>query len=160
MLAPCMTVLSTSKNAADVGSSGWLSAASTSAAAAAASPASAERCWRFSTRGRSGGGTSFRLAIKGPGHAGSKSALWKYPAMAPPATLPAGPATDVADLLTQAAEESPERLAVVEAGGRRMSWRELDDEVGRLATGLGAAGVVAGHRVMIAMGNRIEFVSS
>ena len=84
--------------------------------------------------------------------------MWKYPAMAP--ALPVGPATDVADLLTQAAEESPDRLALVEAGGRRMSWQQLEDEVGRLATGLGAAGIVAGHRVMIAMGNRIEFVSS
>ena len=47
MLAPCMTVLSTSKNAADVGSTGWSSATSTSAAAAAASPASVERCRRL-----------------------------------------------------------------------------------------------------------------
>jgi long-chain acyl-CoA synthetase len=85
--------------------------------------------------------------------------LWKYPAMAPAAGFPAGPATDVADLLAQAAEESPERLALVEAGGRSVTWRELEDEVGRLATGLGAAGVVAGYRVMVVMGNRIEFVS-
>ena len=50
MLAPCMTVLSTSKNAAATGSSGGVSADSTSAAAAAASPASTERSWRL--RGR------------------------------------------------------------------------------------------------------------
>ena len=37
--------------------------------------------------------------------------------------------------------------------------RELEDEVARVATGLGAAGVVAGHRVLVAMGNRIEFVT-
>ena len=67
--------------------------------------------------------------------------MWKYPAMA---AVPAGPATDVADLLAQAAAESPDRLALAEAGGRRMTWAELDDEVGRLATGLGAAGIVAG----------------
>ena len=42
-----MTVLSTSKNAADVGSAGVASAVSTSAAAAAASPARVERCCRF-----------------------------------------------------------------------------------------------------------------
>ena len=48
MLAPCITVLSTSKNAAAVGSAGVARAVSTSAAAAAASPARAERCWRFS----------------------------------------------------------------------------------------------------------------
>ena len=50
MLAPCITVLSTSKNAAAVGSSGTSSAASTAADAAAASPAMVER-WRRS-RGR------------------------------------------------------------------------------------------------------------
>jgi long-chain acyl-CoA synthetase len=71
-----------------------------------------------------------------------------------------GPATDVADLLTRAAAEDPERLAIVESGGRRITWGELEDEVGRLATGLGSAGIVAGHRVMVVLGNRIEFVSA
>ena len=69
-------------------------------------------------------------------------------------------ATDVADLLVRAAAENPDKLALVEAGGRSITWAELEDEVGRLATGLGAAGVVAGHRVMIVMGNRLEFVAS
>ena len=48
MLAPCITVLSTSKNAAAVGSAGVERAVSTSAADAAASPASTERCCRSS----------------------------------------------------------------------------------------------------------------
>ena len=74
--------------------------------------------------------------------------------------MAAGPATDVADLLVQAAAEDPDRLAIVESGGRRVTWGELDDEVGRIATGLGAAGIVAGHRVMVVLGNRIEFVST
>src|SRR4051812_40324760 len=73
---------------------------------------------------------------------------------------PAARATDVADLLAQAAAESPERLAIVESGGRRVTWGELEEEVGRLATGLGAAGIVAGHRVLISIGNRIEFVTT
>ena len=81
--------------------------------------------------------------------------MWKYPSMAPAAR-----ATDVADLLAQAAAESPERLAICESGGRRVTWGELEDEVGRLATGLGAAGIVAGHRVLMAIGNRIEFVTT
>lgn len=68
--------------------------------------------------------------------------------------------TDLADLVADAAAESPDRLALVEAGGRSLTWAELDDEVGRIATGLGAAGVVAGHRVLIAVGNRIEFVTT
>jgi long-chain acyl-CoA synthetase len=71
-----------------------------------------------------------------------------------------GPATDVADLLTRASAEDPDRLAIVESAGRRVTWGELEDEVGRLATGLGTAGIVAGHRVMVVLGNRIEFVSA
>ncbi len=75
--------------------------------------------------------------------------------------LPPSPvARDVAELVTAAAVESPDRLAVVEAGGRSVTWAELDDEVGRIATGLGAAGIVAGMRVMLVLGNRIEFVTT
>lgn len=68
--------------------------------------------------------------------------------------------TDVSELVTIAAEESPERLAVVEAGGRSLTWLELEDEVARVATGLGGLGALAGHRVMLVMGNRLEFVTS
>ncbi|MCW2766843.1 MAG: AMP-dependent synthetase and ligase [Nocardioides sp.] len=68
--------------------------------------------------------------------------------------------TDVADLVEAAAAESPDKLALVEAGGRSLTWSQLEDEVGRIATGLGAAGLVAGYRVMVAMGNRIEFVTT
>lgn len=67
---------------------------------------------------------------------------------------------DVADLVAAAAAESPDKLAVVEAGGRSMTWAELDDEVGRVATGLGSAGIVAGHRVVLVAGNRLEFVAT
>ena len=75
-----------------------------------------------------------------------------------PATSPA--MHDLADLVTEAAAESPDKLAVVEAGGRSLTWAELDDEVGRVATGLAAAGMVAGYRVLLAVGNRIEFVTT
>ena len=67
---------------------------------------------------------------------------------------------DVASLVAIAAVENPDKLAVVEAGGRSVTWAELDDEVGRVATGLGAAGIVAGFRVMIAISNRIEFITT
>ena len=67
---------------------------------------------------------------------------------------------DVADLVAEAAAERPDGLAVVEAGGRSVTWAQLEDEVARIATGLGKAGVVAGHRVMIALPNRLEFVTS
>ncbi len=68
----------------------------------------------------------------------------------------AGPAV----LLAEAAREHPDKLALVESGGRSLTWAELDDQVGRVATGLAAAGVVAGYRVVVVMGNRLEFVTT
>ena len=68
---------------------------------------------------------------------------------------------NLAELLGRAAQESPDRVALVEAaGGRRITWAELDAEVDRVAQGLSAAGLVAGHRVLVALGNRIEFVTT
>ncbi len=67
---------------------------------------------------------------------------------------------DVSSLVAEAAADRPEALAVVEAAGRSVTWAELEDEVARLATGLGAAGLVAGQRVLMAVGNRIEFVTT
>src|SRR3954469_9050460 len=67
---------------------------------------------------------------------------------------------DVAELVASAAAEGPARVAVVEAGGRSLTWAELEDEVGRIATGLAAVGIVGGHRVLLAVGNRIEFVTT
>ena len=70
-------------------------------------------------------------------------------------------ATDVADLARcrpRPRTPTGSRSSRPAVGG--VTWAELDDEVGRLATGLGAAGIVAGHRVMIALGNRIEFVTT
>ena len=67
---------------------------------------------------------------------------------------------DVSSLVAEAAADRPDMLAVVEAGGRSVTWGELEDEVARVATGLGAAGLVAGQRVLLALGNRIEFVAA
>jgi len=64
----------------------------------------------------------------------------------------------VADLLGLAALESPDKLALVETAGRSLTWARLEDEVGRVATGLGDAGILAGHRVAIVTANRLEFV--
>lgn len=69
-----------------------------------------------------------------------------------------GTVQGVADLLALAALESPGKLALVEAGGRSLTWGQLDEEVGRVATGLAEAGILAGHRVAIATSNRLEFV--
>ncbi|MDX6360813.1 MAG: long-chain acyl-CoA synthetase, partial [Nocardioidaceae bacterium] len=69
--------------------------------------------------------------------------------------------SNVAQLLGIAAEREPERIALVEAtSGRRVTWRELDDLVDAVAEGLSRAGMVAGYRVVIAVGNRIEFVAA
>jgi long-chain acyl-CoA synthetase len=68
---------------------------------------------------------------------------------------------NLAELLGRAAQESPDRVALVEAaGGRRVTWAELDAEADRVAHGLGALGLVAGHRVLVAVGNRVEFVTA
>ncbi len=61
--------------------------------------------------------------------------------------------------MVSAAAECPDRLALVEVGGRSLTWAQLDEEVGRVATGLGRAGLVAGMRAMIVLGNRLEFVT-
>jgi long-chain acyl-CoA synthetase len=67
---------------------------------------------------------------------------------------------DLAELVAEAAAEHPDRLALVEAGGRSLTWSGLEGEVARIATGLGAAGIVGGHRVLLAVGNRLEFVTT
>ena len=68
--------------------------------------------------------------------------------------------TGLADLVASGAADHPGTVVLTEASGRSRSWAELDEEVGRCAAGLGAAGMVAGYRVMIALGNRIEFVAA
>jgi long-chain acyl-CoA synthetase len=72
--------------------------------------------------------------------------------------MPRMPAHDVSSLVAEAALDRPDMLAIVESGGRSVTWAQLEEEVARVATGLGAAGLVAGQRVLITMGNRIEFV--
>ncbi|MBO0845752.1 MAG: AMP-binding protein [Nocardioides sp.] len=67
---------------------------------------------------------------------------------------------DVSTLVAEAALDRPDALAVVESGGRSVTWAQLEEEVARVATGLGAAGIVAGQRVLLAIGNRIEFITT
>ena len=70
------------------------------------------------------------------------------------------PRNDVSTFVAEAAADVPERQALVESGGRTLTWAGLEDEVARIATGLGAHGIRAGQRVMIVVGNRIEFVTA
>src|SRR5919112_2395815 len=67
----------------------------------------------------------------------------------------------LAELLTRAAVEAPDRVALVEpVSGRRVTWSALADEVDRVASGLDRMGLVAGYRVVIALPNRIELVTT
>src|SRR5262245_60336809 len=68
--------------------------------------------------------------------------------------------TLVADLVSLAAAREGSRTALVEASGRRLTWADVEDEVARLATGLGDAGMVAGQRVALVLGNRVELVTT
>jgi long-chain acyl-CoA synthetase len=70
------------------------------------------------------------------------------------------PRNDISAFVAEAAADVPERQALVESGGRSLTWAALEDEVARIATGLGARGIRAGQRVMIVVGNRIEFVTT
>ncbi|MBM7791278.1 AMP-binding protein [Tenggerimyces flavus] len=68
-------------------------------------------------------------------------------------------AVNLADLVRQAAKDAPERAALI-AGDRRVTWSELDRAVDALAAGLAAQGVVAGHRVAVALPNGIDLVTA
>ncbi len=69
--------------------------------------------------------------------------------------------SNVADLLARAARVEPDRIALSEAAtGRSVTWAALDRLADQVAYGLVGAGLVAGYRVMIATGNRIEFVAA
>jgi non-ribosomal peptide synthetase component F len=68
---------------------------------------------------------------------------------------------NVAELVADAREHAPDAVALVEPEtGRELTWSELDVAVDRIAGGLSGLGLVAGYRVMIALANRIEFVTT
>ena len=126
---------------------------STSAAAAAASPASVERWRRFGgVRGRSGG--AFTRSAYGSADAATSSTC-RCVGCPPCRRRTTSPRWSV-----QPRPSSPTGSHSSRPSGRSLTWAELEDEVGRVATGLGAAGIVAGYRVMIVIGNRIEFVTT
>jgi long-chain acyl-CoA synthetase len=66
---------------------------------------------------------------------------------------------NLSELVIQAAARSPEGTALVDAdGGATVTWAELEDAVARCAAGLAGHGLVAGNRVALAVGNRVELV--
>jgi long-chain acyl-CoA synthetase len=64
---------------------------------------------------------------------------------------------NVAHFLAESARHGPEAPGLV-FGERRWTYRELDRETGRLATGLARLGLRAGDRLCLHLGNRPEFV--
>ncbi|CAN5456246.1 acyl-CoA synthetase [soil metagenome] len=64
---------------------------------------------------------------------------------------------NVGDMLTRTAWRSPGREAVVD-GARRLSYRELNEEVNRFAHALLAAGYGRGDVLALACGNSVEFL--
>ncbi|RNE90109.1 AMP-binding protein [Marichromatium sp. AB31] len=64
----------------------------------------------------------------------------------------------VGDCLRRLAETRPDGLALVDRGrDARLDWRGLDARVDRLAAGLLELGFVAGDRIAVCTGNRIEW---
>jgi long-chain acyl-CoA synthetase len=66
---------------------------------------------------------------------------------------------NLAELVSHAAERAPDDPAIADAT-RTLTWSELNHEVHAVASGLASMGLVAGARVLIAVGNRMEFVTS
>lgn len=66
---------------------------------------------------------------------------------------------NVDELLRRQAAAQPGSVALI-AGDERLTWAELDDLVERLASGFSGLGVVAGHRVAIAVRNGVPFVAA
>src|SRR5690348_48884 len=65
-------------------------------------------------------------------------------------------AANVADLVRAAAAAEPDKPALID-GERRISWRELDEQVDRLAAALQASGRAARERIGVLLPNSIEF---
>jgi len=80
--------------------------------------------------------------------------------VAPGDVRDAGTATNLSDLLSGWALQQPGTVALVDAVGprRTLTWAELDRRVDAVAAGLGAAGLLAGHRLALLGRNSAAFV--
>ncbi len=68
----------------------------------------------------------------------------------------AEPVHTVADLVTRAAERAGDRPALL-AGPASLTWAELDALVDRAASALRRLGLVAGDRIVLQLGNSVDF---
>lgn len=62
----------------------------------------------------------------------------------------------VADLVVRAAERTPDKAALV-SGTSTLSWAELDDLVDRAASALRGLGLAPGDRIVLQLGNSVDF---
>ncbi|HMD57694.1 MAG TPA: AMP-binding protein [Solirubrobacteraceae bacterium] len=69
-----------------------------------------------------------------------------------------GRPSSLVEMLHTSVEREDAGTALVEVGGRRLSYLELWERAARVAGGLGAAGVERGDRVAIRMANGIDWV--
>jgi long-chain acyl-CoA synthetase len=60
-------------------------------------------------------------------------------------------------MLRASVDKSPESEAIVEAGGERVTYRELWDRAARIAGGLRNLGIERGDRVAVRLGNGLEW---
>ncbi len=68
-------------------------------------------------------------------------------------------AANLAELVAHAASQRPDRVALVAPeSGATLTWTQLEEAVARCAAGLAGHGLVAGNRVAISVGNRVELV--
>jgi long-chain acyl-CoA synthetase len=74
-------------------------------------------------------------------------------------TRPVEIVANIAELVSDAAEQAADDEAIQDAA-RSVTWSRLDEETHAVASGLASMGLVAGARVVLALGNRIEFVTS
>jgi long-chain acyl-CoA synthetase len=69
---------------------------------------------------------------------------------------PAGPVHTVADLVARAAERAGDRLALL-SGPATLTWAELDALVDRAGSALRRLGLATGDRVVLQLGNSVDF---
>ncbi|KAA0021323.1 non-ribosomal peptide synthetase [Antrihabitans cavernicola] len=84
---------------------------------------------------------------------------WEALRLCPLATVPAEPATTLAEILTEAAQRNPETVAL-RCDGKEMSYRELDGQSNKLARVLISHGVGPENVVAIALPRSIASVVS
>src|SRR5262245_19949039 len=63
----------------------------------------------------------------------------------------------IVEMLRSAVEEMPNNEALVELGGRRLSYQQFWDEAARVAGGLKKLGVERGDRVAVRLPNGVDW---